>query len=286
MKLILLLFTVLIVKCASAQVSLNFTFDTPYGSNEKTGKYVELNGNTIYYEEYGSGDPLLLIHGNGGDISWMGNQIDFFKKNYRVIVADNRGHGKSGLKTDSLTYVQIAEDWQALAKHLQLESPSIIGWSDGGIIALIMGINNEIKLNKIVSMAANLRPDSSAVYPFVVDYVKTQREAVEKMLIAKDETQNWNILKQHLILLGEQPNISNAALSKINAEVLVVAGDEDIIKGKHSLEIYQGIPKAQLCIIPGATHFAPASSPKIFNEIVQRFLIEEFKRPDSDFTKW
>jgi pimeloyl-ACP methyl ester carboxylesterase len=68
--------------------------------------------------------------------------------------------------------------------------------------------------------------------------------------------------------------------------VLIIAGDEDIIRSKHSLEMYENIPKAQLCIMPGQTHFAPASNPKLFNEIVNRFLSEPFTRPDSDFTKW
>ncbi|HBK71410.1 MAG TPA: hypothetical protein DDZ39_07130 [Flavobacteriaceae bacterium] len=72
---------------------MNFTFDTPYGDNKTVGKYVEINGTKIYYEEYGKGEPLLLIHGNGGDIKSMGNQIDYFKSKYRVIITDNRGKG-------------------------------------------------------------------------------------------------------------------------------------------------------------------------------------------------
>ena len=105
-----------------AQEKPNAHLDTAYGSNEKVGKHISINRAQLYYEEYGKGEPLLLIHGNNGSIKSMGNQIDYFKDNYRVIVADNRGHGKSELNTDSLTYVQITKDWEELVNYLGLDS--------------------------------------------------------------------------------------------------------------------------------------------------------------------
>jgi len=284
--LLILLITASLCGIANAQVQMNFTFDTPYGANEAIGKYVEINGAKIYYEEYGNGEPLLLIHGNGSSIVWMGNQIDYFKSSYKVIIADNRGQGKSELKTDSLTYDQIAKDWDGLVNYLKLDSFSIIGWSDGGIIALKMGISNKSKIKKIVAMGANLRPDSTAVHAWAINNVLKEREVVESKIIEMDTTQNWNVKKQLLGLLGEQPNIPTSDLSKIKAEVLIIAGDEDIIRSDHSLEMYENIPKAQLCIMPGETHFAPASNPQLFNEIAYKFLSEPFKRPDSDWSKW
>lgn len=286
MKLLVIFLFSLIWSTTNAQVQMNFKFDTPYGNNESVGKYVEMNGAKIYYEEYGKGEPLLLIHGNGSSIVRMGNQIDYFKTKYRVIIADNRGQGKSELKTDSLTYDQIAKDWDGLVNYLKLDSLSIIGWSDGGIVALKMGIKGKLKIKKIVAMGANLRPDSTAVHSWAINNVMKEREIVESKIIEKDTTQNWNLQKQLLGLLGEQPNIPTSDLSKIKAQVLIIAGDEDIIRGDHSLEIYENIPKAQLCIMPGETHFAPASNPQLFNEIAYKFLSEPFKRPDSDWSKW
>ena len=285
-KLLILLFTTSICCLSNAQVQLNIKFDTPYGNNELVGKYIEINGAKIYYEEYGKGEPLLLIHGNGGSIKWMGNQIDYFKTKYRVIIADSRGHGKSDLKTDSLTFVQIAKDWDGLVNHLKLDSLNIIGWSDGGIIGLKMGINNQSKIKKIVAMGANLRPDSTAVHSYVNYNVKTEKQFIESKIQEKDTTKNWNLRNQVLGLTIDQPNIPISSLSKINAQVLIIAGDEDIIRGEHSLEMYQNIPKAQLSIMPGETHFTPSSNPELFNEIVNRFLSEPFQRPDSDWKKW
>jgi pimeloyl-ACP methyl ester carboxylesterase len=286
LKSVILFFVLLIAGVSNAQIPMNFEFDTPYGNNDIVGKYVNINGAKIYFEEYGDGEALFLIHGNGANILAMGNQIDFFKTKYRVIVADNRGHGKSELMTDSLTYVQIAKDWSGLASYLKLDSLNIIGWSDGGIIGLLMGISNKVKVKKIVTMGANLRPDSTAVYSWAVNDVKKQRNSVEQKLIKKDTSENWSLQKQILSLLGDQPSIPVADLSKIKASVLIISGDKDIIREEHSVEIYQNIPKAQLCIMPGETHFTPASNPELFNAIVNRFLSEPFKRPDSDWTKW
>lgn len=94
-KLLLLLIISSFYGIGNAQIKMNLDFSTPYGNNKEVGKYVQINGAKIYYEEYGEGEPLLLIHGNGGNITKMGNQIDYFKSRYRVIIADNRGQGKS-----------------------------------------------------------------------------------------------------------------------------------------------------------------------------------------------
>ncbi|KAF2082633.1 alpha/beta fold hydrolase [Flavobacterium sharifuzzamanii] len=285
-KLLMLVLTYSVCVIANAQVQMNFKFDTPYGKNSAVGKFVELNGAKIYYEEYGKGEPLLLIHGNSGSIETMGNQIDYFKNKYRVIAADSRGHGKSELKTDSLTFVQMTKDTEALVNHLKLDSISIIGWSDGGIVGLQMGISGKSKIKKIVAMGANLRPDSTAIYSWAVKGLQNERKLFSTKIKEKDTSENWNLLKQISGLLADQPNIVAKDLSKIKAKVLVVAGDRDVIRNEHTVEIFENIPKAQLCIMPGETHFAPASSPEVFNAIANKFLSEPFKRPDSDFTKW
>jgi len=284
-KLLLLLLAYFTFTIGNAQIQMNFKFDTPYGKNTAVGKFAEINGAKIYYEEYGKGEPLLLIHGNGGNIESMGNQIDYFKSKYRVIVADSRGHGKSELKTDSLTFVQITKDTEELVNRLKLDSISIIGWSDGGIVGLQMGISGKSKIKKIVTMGANLRPDSTAVNSWAIKDVQNMRKMIISKIKEKDTSENWNLMKQISGLLVDQPNIATKDLSKIKAKVLIIAGDRDVIRNEHTVEIFENIPKAQLCIMPGETHFAPASSPEVFNALANKFLSEPFNRPDSDLSK-
>jgi len=282
-KKLFLLSIILVFSISNAQEKLNLKFDTPYGSNKKVGKYITINDAKIYYEEYGKGEPLLLIHGNNGSIKSMENQIEYFKNKYRVIIADNRGQGKSELKTDSLTYVQITKDWEGIVNYLKLDSINIVGWSDGGIIGLKMGISGKSKIKKIVSMGANLRPDSTAVHSWAIKYDLKSLKKTKSKILQNDTTQNWDLQKQLTEILLTQPNIPTKDLSKIKAKVLIMAGDEDITKNEHTLEIYENIPKAQLCIMPGETHYTPYSNPELFNEIVNKFLSETFKRPYSNF---
>ncbi|XCF06491.1 alpha/beta hydrolase [Tamlana crocina] len=251
-------------------------FETPYGNNDSVGKYVELNGAKIYYEEYGKGEPLLLIHGNKGDIKTMEYQIDYFKNKYRIIVADSRGQGKSELKTDSLTFNQIAKDWESLVNYLKLDSINILGWSDGGVIGLKMGINRNIKIKKIVAMAPNLRPDTTAVHAWAPKGVKERLISARKMRSKGDNSRDWESYIQLSEMLLYQPNISHSDLKKIKAQVLIIVGDRDIIKNEHAVEIYNNLPKGQLCIMPGLNHGAPQNNPIIFNEIANRFLTEKF----------
>ena len=285
-KIVLILIAISTCGISIGQVKMNYTFDTPYGENIAVGKYIEINGAKIYYEEYGTGEPLLLIHGNGGSIKSMGNQIDYFRTKYRVIIADSRGQGKSELKTDSLTYTQITNDLDELVNQLKLDSINIIGWSDGGIVAIKMGISGKSPIKKIATMGANLRPDSTAVKSWAVKDIIKNKEIIKSKIKEKDTTRNWNHEKQLVGLMADQPNIPTRDLSKITSKVLVMAGDEDVIRGEHSLEIYENIPKAQLCIMPGETHFAPVSNPILFNTIIDRFFSKPFKRPDSNWTKW
>lgn len=257
-------------------------FETPYGNNEAVGKAVDINGVKLYYEEYGQGEPLLLIHGNGGDISGFGNQIEYFKTKYRVIAVDSRGHGKSELRTDSLTYRQIASDLEGLVNSLKLDSIRIVGTSDGAIVGLMMGINNKVRINRIVAWAGNLRPDTTAVHGWAPNSVRERWKGVKKVVDGGNTRPYWIRRYQRYGLMLFQPNISHAELGKITAPVLVIAGDRDVIKNKHSVEIFNNIQNSQLCILPGATHFAPYRQPERFNEIVEKFISEPFEMPDSN----
>ena len=103
-----------------------------YGDNPLAGHYALVNGIKLYYESYGEGQPLILLHGNGGSINAFANQIPFFEKYYRVIAVDSRLQGKSGGSSDSISYNLMASDFCALLDYLHLDSVFVLGWSDGG----------------------------------------------------------------------------------------------------------------------------------------------------------
>ena len=258
-----------------------FKFDVPYGNNPAVGKFADINGFKMYYEEYGQGEPLLLIHGNGGSIAIMGFQIEHFSKNFRCIIADSRGHGKSTLNTNQLQYPKMAEDWVALLDYLKVDSANVVGWSDGGILGLLIAINHPKKVKKLAIMGANLEPDSTAIYPWAVKWVKDFDKAIDKKIASKDTTQDWKFQKQLFNLLGKQPHIPTTDLKKISAPTLVMGGDKDVIREQHTMKIYQNIPHSQLCIFPGQTHMIPVMDAPLFNATLERFLTMPFTRPDT-----
>ncbi len=250
-----------------------------YGSNSTAGKTVTVNGIKLYYETYGIGPAMLQIHGNGQNLAAMGNQIEYFAKNYQVIAADSRGHGKSEMGKDHLTYETMADDLNALLEQLKLKSVFVLGWSDGGIIGLLLAIHHPDKIEKLAIMGANLEP--SGAYDWAIEWVGKENKSVDKKLASGDKSQSWQIQKEYLDLLGNQPHISLDDLHKISAPTLVMAGDKDVIRGEHTLLIFENIPKAHLCIFPGATHMIPWENPKLFNQTVENFFSRPYSRPDT-----
>lgn len=252
-----------------------------YGNNPDAGQYLSVNGIDLYFEVYGSGKPLLVIHGNGQSIADMHFQIEHFSDDYKVVVADSRGHGKTGLGDDPLTYLQMMEDYNVLLEHLGLAQVNVFGWSDGGILALLLAINHPEKVGKMAIMGANLRPDQSAFRTWVLDFLHSWSAKVSDKIKQGDTAEDW-LNQSHLIdLITHQTDIPVASLHTITAPVLVMAGDKDIIRAEHTLEIFENLQHAHLAILPGQTHWAPANAPADFNALVERFFNRTFARPTS-----
>jgi pimeloyl-ACP methyl ester carboxylesterase len=252
-----------------------------YGDNSAAGKFANVNGIRMYYEIYGepSRQPLLLIHGNGGSINAEKCQIEHFKNKYYIIVADSRFHGKTDNGSEILTYDLMAKDYNSLLNNLKIDSAYIIGQSDGGIIGLLLAISYPKKVKKLVAAGPNIRPDSTALPEWALELDRNDLKWIDKKIKQGDTSGNLVRQKSQINLMDKYPNISNKELIKIKAPVLVMAGDGDIIKLEHILEIYQNIPKAQLFIMPGATHFMLREEYLLFNQIVERFLDNPFERP-------
>lgn len=248
----------------------------PYGDNPQAGHYAVLNGVKLYYETYGSGEPLILLHGNGGNIAGMKFQIEDFSRSFEVIAMDCRGRGKSELGPEPLTYEHMAEDAAALLDHLHAAPAYLIGRSDGGILGLLMGIRFPEKMKKIAVYGANLWPGPTALYGQMAAQIHRDRIQAEDMIRKKDTTKNWALIRQLNRLMEFQPHISPDDLKRIKAPVLVMSADRDVIKEEHTLFIYRHIPKADLCVFPGETHWITSTNPDLFNRTVMKFFSEPF----------
>lgn len=253
---------------------------TNFGNNASAGNYITLNEAKHYYETYGSGKPLLLIHGNSTATKSWAAQIEFFSKYYKVYSIDCRGRGKSELGNDSLTYMQQANDLDQFIKKLQLDSVDIIGKSDGAIVGLLMAIHYPDNIKKLVAFSGNVQPDSNALYPKSLKEINAARVEADNKLALNDTTANWKIVQQRNRMMEFQPNITATDLQKISIPVLVISGDRDLIKISHSLFIYENLQKGNFCILPNQQHGLPRLNPTLFNTTVKTYLDTEFK-PDS-----
>jgi pimeloyl-ACP methyl ester carboxylesterase len=246
-----------------------------YGSNAAVGKTFTHDGVKLYYEVYGTGEPVLLIHGNGGNIASMTAQIMYFRNHYQVIAMDSRDQGKSGDSPDKITYEKMADDQAALLDHLKSRPVNVIGWSDGGIEALLLGIRHPEKVKKLASMAANLNPQG--VYPEAEELSNLLSNSIPAA--AKDSSEAKRQMKVSQ-MMQDEPHIAPEALEAIKTPTLILAGDHDLIRDEHTLEIYHHLPNSQLCIFPNATHMIPIDDPELFNTTVDRFFRTPFEKKD------
>ena len=255
-----------------------------YGNNPAAGKTFVFNGDRFYYETYGRGPPLLLIHGNGESISEFKGQIGDFSRRHQVIAMDSRGQGKSELGKTALTYEEMAEDVNALLEHLRLDHVKVLGQSDGGIIGLLLTIHHPDKVGMLAVMGANLEPD--AAYPWAVDGIVRVRNRITAELAHSTDPKPLQLQLQFLDLLGNQPHIPLADLKSIQVPTLVMAADRDVIRDDHTLSIFHAIPKSQLAIFPGATHVIAGQDPARFNRTVLDFFDKPFAMPDTKDLGW
>jgi pimeloyl-ACP methyl ester carboxylesterase len=240
-----------------------------YGDNDSVGKYVNANGIKLYYEEYGSGQPLLLLHGNAQSIASFKLQIPELAKQYKVIAVDTRGQGKSTEDGKTYSYNLFAEDMNAFLNSLQLDSVNVLGWSDGGNTGLIMAMKYPSKVRKLVTMGANVFIDRSVVEKWIFKELNNQLKEMKS-----DTTYDGKNRFRLINLLLTEPKHSFEDLKTINCPVLVLAGEKDVIKENHTKSIAQNIAKSKLLIAPNETHYYPTENAKAFNAAVMQFLKE------------
>lgn len=273
-KLLVVIVTLLVVTSTNAQNSNASGQDVKYGDNAKAGNYFDGRGFKMYYETYGSGAPLLIIHGNGGSIQDFTFQIPFFEKNYKVILADSRAQGKSIDDGDSLSYEMMADDLNALLNHLHLDSCYVIGWSDGGINGLLLAIRHPEKVKKLAVTGANLVPDTSAVEPDIYTWAKNLGDSINQIPL----TPEIKTLRKLFHLLSYEPHISVSQLQTIQCPTLVIGGDHDVIRPRHTMFIAESIPKSYLWILPNSGHSTPIVYRDIFNNTVTDFFKNPYRK--------
>lgn len=215
----------------------------------------------LHYEEKGTGFPLILLHGNGEDLTYFRHQMEYFSKSYRVVAIDTRGHGKSPRGTADFTISQFAEDLKAFLDDHGIEKAHILGFSDGGNIALTFALRYPAYIQRLILNGANLRPSGMKFFvwlPVMWDYLWSAllgRKAKHELMA----------------LMVEEPNIQPGDLKALTMPTLVIAGTRDMIKDSHTRLMARHLPQGELVLLEG-DHFIANKEPAAFNQAVAAFL--------------
>jgi len=258
---------------------------TNYGANAEVGKYAAVNNIKVYYEVYGAGEPLLLLHGNGGSIQDFVFQIPELSKHFKVIAADSRAQGKSTDSNQEITYALMASDMSGLITQLHLGSVYVLGWSDGGNIGLELALAHPQQVKKLVTFGANYTHVSYAAPPDKVAMAADDPRLLRVAPVLKRYKEQANQLspevKRKLSDLSvKYPSLTLEQLQQIKVPVLVAVGDRDLIKIDQTIALFAYLPHSQLLIVPGASHMVPLEQPELVNNEVTKFLSTPYRDLD------
>lgn len=215
---------------------------------------IMVNGVQLFYDVSGSGNPIILLHGNGETHEIFDVLVKELAKEYRVYALDSRDHGLSE-KVTKLSYEEMMEDVVCFIKTLNLETPILYGFSDGGIIGLMLAIRYPDLLSKLIVSGANINPlGLKKKYLFIMKIIYFfSRNTQYKMMLT-------------------EPNIQVEELHKIKIPTLVLAGDKDMIREEHTRLIASDISICKLQILEKESHMSyVVHSPKLYG-IIKSFL--------------
>lgn len=234
-------------------------------------EFLHNSGANIFYSEYFPADPqaptLILLHGNGEDHTYFVKQIPAFSPHFRLVLMDTRGQGQSTGGDGELNFSVFAADLLALMDHLQIAKAHLLGFSDGGNLALTFALAHPERVQSLILNGANLEPGGvklSTQLPIVLGYGCCRLLSP----FSRKARQNGALLG----LMVNHPHIPSQALAALTMPALVIVGERDMIRDRHSQLIARSLPNAQFVRIPGGDHFCAAKCPEVFNHAVLSFL--------------
>jgi pimeloyl-ACP methyl ester carboxylesterase len=285
MKNLVFLLSILILCSCKTQNKTQIVF----GSNPTAGKYIEVNDIKVYYEVYGEGEPLLLLHGGGGSIENFTFQIPGLSKYFKVIAVDSRAQGRTTDSDQEITYSLMASDMAALIDKLQLGSVYVLGLSDGGNTGLELAYAHPDKVKKLITSGANYThqtgtvPDDSIKMdqdnPILLKmkpFLKRFFDNPEKLSPNPEKVAEIKKKLEHL--WSNYPNFTIDQLKTIKTPTLIVSGDHDLYCIEQTVIIYRSLPNSQLLIVPGASHLVLLEQSDLMNSMIIKFLQTPFRK--------
>lgn len=234
-----------------------------------------VNGTSLFFAQYGAGEPVLLLHGGLANSNYWGHQIESLARNFHVTVMDTRGHGRSPVTGKAFGYAQFADDAEALMDYLNIGRASIAGWSDGAVTGLQLAMTKPARIAKLFAFGANVSPGGmkpgGAKSPAFSAYSARCRQEYARL---SPHPERWPELVAGLrAMWRKEPNFPMRKLAGVKVQTAVSDGEYDeIVKRSHTESIAASMPNAQLLMLPETSHFAMLQNPALFNKALHEFL--------------
>jgi pimeloyl-ACP methyl ester carboxylesterase len=275
------LLVALFAASASAQEPLRWMTLPPtpaLPTPQKSGR-APVNCISIFYATFGSGEPVLLLHGGLANSDYWGNQIPVLAEYYRVIVMDSRGHGRSTRNAEPFGYALMASDVVGLLDHLGIPKVAIVGWSDGAIIGLSLAMNHPDRVARLFAFAANSDPsgvkdvDKSPVFKEFIARAEKEYE-----VLSPTPGLYKSFVEEISHMWASQPHWTAEDLGAIKVHTWIVDADHDEAIKRENTEFMAGaIPDAGLLIQPEVSHFSMLQAPGQFTDGVLHFLTRKWQ---------
>jgi pimeloyl-ACP methyl ester carboxylesterase len=237
--------------------------------------YVEHEGARIWYATYGTGQPVILLHGGLGHSGNWGYQVPaLVKHGYQVVAIDSRGHGRSTRDARPYTYALMADDVAAVMDTLQIEQATLVGWSDGACIALILAAQTPERVVGVFFFACNMDPSGTKEFeftPILGRCIGRHQQDYQQLSTTPDQFADFS--EAVGLMQRTQPNYTAQDLAQIRVPVVIVQSEHDeFIKAEHAEYLARTIPNAEYVCLHGVSHFAPLQRPEQFNRAMLAFL--------------
>ena len=237
--------------------------------------FIEHDGARIWYAAYGSGSPVILLHGGLGNSGNWGYQVPaLVGSGYRAVVIDSRGHGRSTRDTRPFTYELMASDVSAVMDILDIERAGLVGWSDGACTALILADEAPQRAAGVFFFACNMDPSGTKEFELGPIVQRCFNRHVKDYAQLSSTPDQFDEFSEAVGLMQRtQPNYSAEDLAAIRVPVAIVHSEHDeFIKREHANYLARSIPTAEFIYLPGVSHFAPLQRPEQFNRAILTFI--------------
>jgi pimeloyl-ACP methyl ester carboxylesterase len=242
------------------------------------GQYVDIGGLRTWFDTAGEGDPIVLLHGGlCTNDSWAA-QMPVLAEQFHVFAPERRAHGHTPDVDGPMTYRDMAMDTIGFLESVVKQPAHVLGWSDGGVVGLLVAIARSDLVRKLVAISANTNPHAGVPGADEMFGAGPDDPSLEMLRApyaagSPDGPEHWPVVfAKFKEMITSQPDITPDELSRIAAPTLVVSGDDDMVMLEHTVELYRAIPGSELAIVPGTSHALIYEKPELVNRIVLDFL--------------